>query len=97
MHVLNNFLAYGFALAFGSMSDALNPTGGSWWMIPTTLTQSVVYLALAWWVARRMGLATRADPAVLAASRGLVYSCPLGPAACSTAVSGRGPNPWDMV
>jgi membrane protease YdiL (CAAX protease family) len=76
MHVLNNFLAYGFALAFGSMSDALNPTGGSWWMIPTTLTQSVVYLALAWWVARRMGLATRADPAVLAASRGLVYRVP---------------------
>ena len=31
MHVLNNFLAFGFALAFGDMTSALNPTGGSWW------------------------------------------------------------------
>lgn len=76
MHVLNNFLAYGFALAFGDMASALNPTGGTWWMIPTTLTQSVVYLGLAWWVARAMGIATKADPAVLAASRGLVYRFP---------------------
>lgn len=67
MHVLNNFLAFGLALAFGNMDDALNATGGSWWMIPTTLTQSLVYLGLATWAARRMGVATRADPAVLAA------------------------------
>lgn len=76
MHVLNNFLAFGFALAFGDLGDSLNPTGGSWWMIPTTLTQSLVYLGLAWFAARRMGLATRAEPAVLAASRGLVYGSP---------------------
>ena len=44
-------------------------------MIPTTLTQSLVYLGLAWWVARRWGW-TSADPAVLAASRGLVYRFP---------------------
>ena len=55
MHVLNNFLAYGFALAFSDMTTALNPTGGSWWTLPTTLTQSLVYLALAIWAARRMG------------------------------------------
>ena len=55
MHVLNNFLAYGFALAFSDMSPALNPTGGSWWTLPATLTQSLVYLALAIWAARRMG------------------------------------------
>lgn len=76
MHVLNNFLAYGAALAFSDMGSALNPTGGSWWMIPTTLTQSIVYLALAWWVARLMGLQTKADPGVLARSRGLVYRDP---------------------
>jgi uncharacterized protein len=76
MHVLNNFLAFGFALAFGDMGEALNATGGSWWMIPSTLTQSLVYLGLATWVARAMGLSTRADPAVLAASRGLVYRFP---------------------
>jgi uncharacterized protein len=67
MHVLNNWLAFGIALAFGDMSSTLNPTGGTWWSIPVTLTQSVTYLLLAWWMARRMGLANRSDPAVLAA------------------------------
>jgi CAAX protease family protein len=61
MHVLNNFLAFGLALAYTDMSSALNPTGGSWWNIPVTLTQSLVYLALAIWVARRMGIATVVD------------------------------------
>ena len=63
MHVLNNFLAYGFALAFSDMTTALNPTGGSWWTLPTTLTQSLVYLALAIWAARRMGVARTVDAA----------------------------------
>ncbi|MFN8194694.1 MAG: CPBP family intramembrane glutamic endopeptidase [Nocardioidaceae bacterium] len=76
MHVLNNFLAFGLALAFSDMATALNPPPGSWWDIVPTLTQSLVYLALATWAARRMGLATRTDPAVLAASRGLVYRFP---------------------
>ena len=67
MHVLNNWLAFGIALAFGDMGSALNPSGGTWWSIPVTLTQSVTYLLLAWWVARAMGLTTRTDPAVLAA------------------------------
>jgi uncharacterized protein len=68
MHALNNWLAFGLALAFGDMGSSLNPTGGSWWMLPVTLTQSLVYLALALLVARRMGLATRTDPIVLEAS-----------------------------
>ena len=68
MHVLNNWVAFGLALAFGDMGSSLNPTGGSWWSIPVTLTQSLVYLALALFVARRMGLATRTDPIVLEAS-----------------------------
>ena len=67
MHVLNNWLAFGLALAFGDMGSTLNPTGGSWWSIPVTLTQSLVYLGLALVVARRMGLATSTGPAVLAA------------------------------
>ena len=41
MHVLNNWLAFGLALAFSDMGSALNPTGGSWWTIPVTLTQSL--------------------------------------------------------
>ena len=78
MHVLNNLVAFGLALAFSDLGSALTPTGGSWWMIPTTLTQSVVYLALAWSVARGMRLSRIADPAVLARSRGLVYRSPSG-------------------
>ncbi|GAA0973794.1 hypothetical protein ENKNEFLB_01328 [Nocardioides aquaticus] len=62
MHVLNNFLAFGLALSFGDMSSALNPTGGTWWSIPVTLTQSVTYTALAIWVARATGVATRTAP-----------------------------------
>ena len=56
MHVLNNFVAFGLALAFSDMATALNPTGGSWWSIPVTLTQSLVYLGLAVVVARAMSL-----------------------------------------
>ncbi len=70
MHVLNNFLAFGLALAFTDMSSALNPTGGTWWSLPGTLTQSLVYLGLATWLARRMGLAVTAEPAILEAPRG---------------------------
>ena len=73
MHVLNNFLAFGLALAYGDMASTLNPTGGTWWSIPVTLTQSVVYLALAVLVARSIGLSATADRGVLAASRRPVY------------------------
>lgn len=65
MHVLNNWLAFGLALAYGDMSSALNPTGGTWWSLPVTLTQSLVYLVLAVLVARRLGVRTTIDEAVL--------------------------------
>lgn len=67
MHVLNNFVAFGLALAFGDMTAALNPSGGSWWSLPTTLVQSLLYLWLATMMARRMGLRTTAESPVLAA------------------------------
>lgn len=73
MHVLNNILAFGLALAFTDMSSALNPTAGSWWTLPSTLTQSLVYLALAWWAARRMGVANAVWGAVLARPQVPVY------------------------
>lgn len=73
MHVLNNLLAFGAALAFGDLGSALAPTGGSWWSLPVTLTQSLVYLALALGVARLTGVQRVCDPAVLIASRGRVY------------------------
>ncbi|QSR31929.1 CPBP family intramembrane metalloprotease domain-containing protein [Nocardioides sp. S5] len=63
MHVLNNFLAYGMALAFGDMTEALNATGpASPWMIVSTLVQSLVYLGLASWVAKAMGLMNVGPP-----------------------------------
>jgi uncharacterized protein len=68
-HVLNNWLAFGIAVAYFDLGDALNPTGGSWWDIPVTVVKSLVYLGLALLVARRMGLATRTDPIVLEAPR----------------------------
>jgi membrane protease YdiL (CAAX protease family) len=63
MHVLNNFLAFGLALAFGDLTTALNAEGGSsWWTILSTMTQSLVYLGLATWVARAMGLVDAGPP-----------------------------------
>ncbi len=67
MHVLNNWLAFGLALAYGDMASTLNPSGGSWWSIPVTLTQSLVYLGLAVLVSRRMGLSTTTTARVLEA------------------------------
>jgi uncharacterized protein len=69
MHVLNNFLAYGLALTFGDMASTLNPTGGDWWTIPVTLTQSLVYLGLAVAVSRRMRLSTTTGARVLEGSK----------------------------
>jgi membrane protease YdiL (CAAX protease family) len=76
MHVLNNFLAFGLALAFGDMTDALNASGGSWWMIPTTLTQSLVYLALVTYAARRLGIATRTSGEAVGGGSVLVGQTP---------------------
>lgn len=72
MHVLNNFLAFGLALAYGDMTEALEPTDGSWWSVPVTLTQSVSYLVLVVWAARRGAVATRTGPPVLEPGRGRV-------------------------
>jgi membrane protease YdiL (CAAX protease family) len=73
MHVLNNWLAFGLALAFTDMASTLNPTGDSWWTIPVTLTQSLVYLGLVLLAARRRDLRTTtetlAEPGVLEGSR----------------------------
>jgi membrane protease YdiL (CAAX protease family) len=72
MHVLNNFVAFGLALAFTDIGTALNPTGGTWWSLPATLTQSFVYLGLAWFWARRTGVQTAGVGPVLVSRRGPV-------------------------
>jgi len=64
MHVLNNYLAFGLALAFGSLDDTLSVSQVSWWNIPVTLTQSIVYAALAAWAAKAMKLQRTTRPPV---------------------------------
>ncbi|MDT0202883.1 type II CAAX endopeptidase family protein [Nocardioides sp. AE5] len=72
MHVLNNWLAFSMAIFFGDLGDALNPSGGTWWSLPVTLTQSLAYLGMVLFAARQLGLKTTVSEAELVASRGRV-------------------------
>ncbi|MEP7091488.1 MAG: CPBP family intramembrane glutamic endopeptidase [Nocardioidaceae bacterium] len=82
LHVLNNFLAFGLALAFGDLSSTLNVSEVGWWNIALTVTQSGVYTLLVVLVARRMGLQTSTRPPVgdgparFGGGEGDVYSRP---------------------
>ena len=62
LHVFNNYLAFGLAIAIGDINETLNVSEISWWNIPVTLTQSLVYVALVLWVGRKVGLQTRTRP-----------------------------------
>lgn len=73
MHVLNNWFAFGIALAFGQMDEALSATSSSWWAVPVTIVRTGTFLVGAVLVHRWMGLKDRADSAVLITSRGRVY------------------------
>lgn len=66
MHILNNFLAFGLALTVGDLSESLNVSEISWWNVPLTLTQSIVYAALVVVAARRLGIRSHTDPPVQA-------------------------------
>ena len=69
MHVLNNWVFFGLSLAFGNIDEALAPVAGTWWLLPGTLVQSLGYLALVTWVARRRHLATSTAERVLEPKR----------------------------
>lgn len=62
LHIVNNFFAFGLALAFGDLTEMLTVTEVSWWNIVLTLTQSGVYAGLAVLIARRMGLRNTTSP-----------------------------------
>ncbi|MEP6814011.1 MAG: type II CAAX endopeptidase family protein [Marmoricola sp.] len=62
LHVLNNYVAFGFALLFSDIGSALTVSEVSWWNLPLTITQNGVYLVLVLLVARRMGLTNRTAP-----------------------------------
>jgi membrane protease YdiL (CAAX protease family) len=62
LHVLNNFVAIGFAVAFGDLSEALSDPEANWWSVPVSLAQSLVYAAMVAAAAKRMGVQTRTQP-----------------------------------
>ncbi len=64
LHILNNLLAFGIAIAFNQLDGTLTVSTASWWQLPVTIVQNGVFLLLVLWVARRMGLRnTTAPPA----------------------------------
>lgn len=65
LHIWNNLIAFGLALALGNIDDTLNVSEVSWSNIPLTLTQNGVYLLLVLLVARRMGITSQTAPPVL--------------------------------
>ncbi|WP_051706001.1 CPBP family intramembrane glutamic endopeptidase [Nocardioides aequoreus] len=62
MHVVNNLVAFGLAIAFGQMDQALTISEVSWWRIPVTVVQHSTYLALVLVVARAMHVQRRTAP-----------------------------------
>jgi membrane protease YdiL (CAAX protease family) len=69
LHIVNNGVFFGLTLAFGDIDQALAPVAGTWWLLPGTLVQSLGFLALVVWVARRRGLATSTEEVVLEPKR----------------------------
>jgi hypothetical protein len=68
MHILNNFLAFGFALTFGDLTESLTVSEVGWSNILLTLTQAGVYATLVLWTAGKMGLQNRTRPPTLQAA-----------------------------
>lgn len=65
LHIVNNLVAFGFALTLGDIDSSLNVSEASWWNLPLTLTQNGLYLVLVLWLARRWGLSRKTKPPVL--------------------------------
>ena len=70
LHVVNNLVAFGFAIAYDQLSGTLTVSEASWWQVPVTVVQNGVYLLLVLLVARRMGLSRTTTPPVAEAERG---------------------------
>jgi hypothetical protein len=62
LHVLNNLLAFGLGILLGDVGEMINVSEISWWNIPVTLTQSVIYVVLVLLVARRMNVQRLSHP-----------------------------------
>jgi len=70
LHILNNFLAFGFAITFGGLTESLNISEVGWSNILLTITQMGLYAVLVLLVARAMKLQTRTRPPEEYAVRG---------------------------
>lgn len=68
LHILNNLLAFGVAIALNQLDSTLNVSEASWWQLPLTITQNGVFLVLVLFVARRMGLRNKTAPPVAQAA-----------------------------
>ena len=66
-HVLNNVLAFTLPLFFGDITSVLTPEGGNWWDVLLSVVKSVLFVAMTVYVARRMGIQTRTQRAILEA------------------------------
>lgn len=77
LHILNNYVAFGFALLFGDITGTLNVQEVSWWNLPLTVTQSLVFLVLVLLVARRMRLRNKTDPPALDTSSAPAPGAPI--------------------
>ena len=86
LHILNNLLAFGVAIAFAHLQSALTVSEVSWWQLPLTVTQNGVFLVLVLLVARRMGLRNKTAPA----RRQQVAATPVAVRGHTTSIGGRG-------
>ncbi len=64
LHILNNLLAFGVAVAFNQLDGVLTVSEASWWQLPVTIAQNGTYLVLVLLVARKMGLRNKTAPPV---------------------------------
>lgn len=62
LHIWNNLFAFGFAIAFGVISESVGTTEVSWWNIILTLTQNGVYLVLVLLIAKSMRIGRYTQP-----------------------------------
>ena len=62
MHILNNLAAFAVGVAYDELADMLTISESSWWQLVDTTVRNGLFLLLALWVGRRMGLRNKTAP-----------------------------------
>jgi len=62
LHILNNLVAFGIAIAYDQLDGVLTVSEASWWQLPVTIAQNGTFLVLVLLVARKMGLRNATAP-----------------------------------